>query len=242
MTSTPTIDDHDLEQHLRYVLGEVARSATADATTDEATDATPRRSRRRPVVVGVAAAGLALGSIAAWHDRQEGEIHRIPVEAALQSGTASDGTEWWMFPTNAVLDSCDGAPRGVVLVGSDQNRPGFEWDMMGVEYGEPAASDLACAPHDTDAWLADPSRADIGRTSIGGSDGDWGYLATVHPDVAALEVAVAGGTPFTVPTVALPDGAEPGRYASFTVDADVDPAEVLIVLVEADGDRLLPNG
>ena len=227
-------DDDGLEQHLRRVLHEVALAAVAP-------EPAVRPTRGRRLFVGLAATGLALGSIAAWNTLDPGEIQRIPVESALASGTASDGTSWWMLPTDAVLDDCGGVPRGVVLVGDDQNRAGFEWDMMGVQYGEPPVSDIACTPHDEAAWLDDPSVADFGRTSVGGDDGDWGYLGAVHPSVSSVEVTLPGAPTFAVRTHALDGQADGGRYTAFTVDADVDPSEVSIVLVSEDGDRVLPS-
>ena len=221
------LNDTDLERHLRQTLAQVASAPISERSSQ----------RGRLVIAAVAVAALAASGLAAWNALGPGEIDRVPVEAAILSGVADDGTEWWLIPTRDVFDTCNGEMPGVVFVSGALNRPGLEWNMGGVAYGEPPTSDRACSAYDEAAWLADPARADIAHQRLGPNDdraSDFGFYATVHPDVAALHVTVDGVRTFEVDTVDDRDPQSEGRFAAFTTPHDA--RQVDIVLLNRAGD------
>ncbi len=239
----PDVDER-LAAHLRLVLHRVADTIAADLprSTEPLPGGPARRRSGRRIAVAIAAVVALAGLGVAWNQLDEGEIVRIPTEAALMSGSAEDEGQWWLIPSAVVhpgigWSTCDPTPAAVDFVSQASNRPGQEWNTGGVVYGEPSASGDLC--HDEAAWLANPARFDMGSTRLGPSDdgGDertaWGYFATFHPTIARLEVSVDDQPAFTVDTVALPERPDGPRFAAFTTPSDT--RVVTYRLLTADG-------
>ena len=217
-------DDEVLEARLRATLHRVAVSSTP-----------VRRRRHRPLLT-MGAIVVVASSVVAWNAIGPGEIDRIPTERAVMSGVAADGSQWWMIPAGAVVDGCDGRTPGVVFVSAELNRPGAEWNMGGVAYGEPSASNFACAPPDQASWLRNPTRYSYGHQRLG-EDGDLtsdiGIYGTVHASVRIVRVTSSPVATFDVRTVALPEDPGGPRYVAFTLLNDT--SRFTIELVAADG-------
>jgi hypothetical protein len=218
----------ELGDRLRHTLRTVAEHPVVH-------DAPPlvRRRWRRTAAI-TAAALIAVGSAAAFMAQNDDAIVELPTDRALMTGEAASG-EWWLFPTDAVVDACPTVTAGVVLVADEINRPGVELNAGGVIYGEPPTSATACAPHDEQSWLQDPSRAEIGHTRLGfeRSDTPWGVYGTFHPTIRTVRVRPDGAEPFVVDTVARQDRPEGPRFVAFTLPAETEVAD--IDLVDDDG-------
>jgi hypothetical protein len=237
--------DPELESHLRRTL------TTLAATVDDIapTVSTSMRPRRRRVRVGAiaGAAVIATASLGfvAWNVVEEGEIERIPGDAAILNGTA-DGYDWWLIPSTAIeghTNPCGEPHPGVEVVSADANKPGLEWNTMGVTYGEPTAiTRYTCAPDEYDfdraAWLANPARADRGTTRLGDNndpDSPWITALAVHPSVTAIEITIDDAEPFNVTTVSHPAQPDGPRYTAAT--APPDACEITTTLL-ADGNPI----
>lgn len=181
----------------------------------------------------------------AWNQLDEGEIVRIPTDAALMNGSAEEGGEWWLIPSadvhpNVESPVCDPPTAAVDFVSEASNRPGQEWNTGGAVYGE-SPPPPAC--QDETAWLANPARFSMGSSRLGPSDdgGDettaWGYSAAFHPTITQIEVTADDHAPFVVDTVALPERPDGPRFAAFTTPADT--GQVTIELRTADGTAVL---
>lgn len=217
----------NLGDHLRYTLRVVADHADVRGAPPLA-----RRRWRRLAATAVAAI-LAVGAAAAFLAQNDDAIVRIPVEEALMAGEADSG-EWWLLPTDAVVDGCAADTGGVVLIAEEINRPGSELNAGGVNYGEPSGSTYSCAAADETSWLADPTRASIGHSRLGyeRDDTPWGVLGTFHPTVAAIRV-ITDDDSFLVETVARADRPSGPRYVAFILPADTSTAE--LEMIDADG-------
>ncbi len=218
----------ELGDRLRHSLRTVAQSAAVR-------DAPPLARRRwRRVAATAFAALVAVGAVGAFMAQNDAAIVRIPVEEALMTGEDTSG-DWWLLPTDAVVDGCPEDTSGVVLVAEEINRPGSELNAGGVDYGEPSSSPLSCAAFDEATWLADPKRSDIGHSRLGyENDGTpWGVYGTFHPTVVRVRVHADDTAPFVVETVAREDRPNGPRYVAFTLPANTDKAE--LELVDADG-------
>ena len=234
--------DEELVAHLRRTLRAVVDAVIPDDAPVSRAQTRPidlgatRRRRRWRVAVPTLAALMAL-SLVAWHQLGPGEIERIPVEAAILNGTAPEGGQWWLIPSQAVHPSWQAIPSScaaaVELVSAAGNRPGAEWNTGGVAYGE-STGPTGC--YDESRWLADPTQFSMGSTRLGNGDDSntaWGYFAAVHPTVATIEVFVDEAASFVVDTQPLPDRPDGPRFAAFTVPADT--VDVLVRVRSADG-------
>jgi hypothetical protein len=242
-------NDDRLAAHLRRTLHTVADTVTGgsvDRATVRAAETPVRHRSGRRLAVALAAITALAGLGVAWNQLDEGEIVRIPTEAALLAGSTEEGGDWWLIPSANVHPSqepprCDPPPASVVFVSEASNRAGQEWNAGGVVYGEPPAPPDIC--HDEDAWLASPARFGMGSSRLGPSDdgGDeetaWGYYAAFHPTVTRVLVTADGHAPFAVDTVPLPKRPDGPRFAAFTTPSDT--LEVTIELFTADGTRVL---
>ncbi|WP_436795626.1 hypothetical protein [Actinospongicola halichondriae] len=220
----------DLGDHLRHTLRVVADHADVPEAPPLA-----RRRWRRLATTAVAAI-VAVGAASAFLAQNEDAIVRIPVEEALMSGQAASG-EWWLLPTDAVVDGCAADTGGVVLVAEQINRPGSELNAGGSNYGEPSGSIYSCAPADETSWLADPTRSSIGHSRLGyeRDDTPWGVYGAFHPTVEAIRVNTDNES-FLVETVARDDRPSGPRYIAFTLPADTSTTE--LELVDTDGNTI----
>lgn len=219
-----TVTDELLHDHLRRTLQAVAATV---AEGDRPAPMLPQRSRRRVRRLVVATAGLAGASglgMVAWDRWEEGEIRRIPTEAALMEGTASSG-RWWLLPSAALHDAA--CPASVEFVSAASNQVGDEWNTGGVVYGEPysppeGAKYVPETCPDPAPWLANPARFEFGSTSVapspdgGDADSDVGWFGTFHPSVTKLRVTTPDGTTTVVRTEPLPEAPDGPRFAAFT--------------------------
>lgn len=210
-------------QSLEAELGDRIRRtlhAVADATEVAAAPEISRRRWHRLAGLAVAAV-VAVGGAAAFAAQNDDAIVRLPVEKALMSGETTSG-DWWLFPADAVVGSCDGGMPGVILVPEQTNRPGQELNAGGLAYGE--ASDLPCGPQVEEAWLEDPGRAGFAFSRLGAEreDTPWGVFGTVHPTVAAIRATVDDRPTRTIETVAMADRPDGPRYVAFDAPADAD--------------------
>lgn len=233
MTDDLQVLEAELGDRLRLTLHTVAETAVVS----DAPDLTRRRWGR--LAASALAAVVAVGGVAAFFAQNDDAIVRLPVEEALISGDTDSG-QWWMFPTEAVVDTCR-ANFGVVLVAEEINKPGQELNAGGVVYGEPPDSNLACAPFDQDGWLQIPGRSDITHSRLGfeRDDTPWGVLGTFHPTVAAVRVQVDDTAAFVVATVARPDRPDGPRYVAFVVPTTASTAR--IELLDEDGSQIPPT-
>lgn len=232
------IDDLDvLEQELGPRLRRTLHAVAGAADVTEA----PRAARRRwQRVAGLALAGaVAIGGVAAWMAQNPDAIVRLPVKDALMSGDGPSG-EWWLLPTESVVDTCTPNP-GVVLVAGEINWPGNELNAGGVSYGEPPHSNRACVPFDEAAWLEDPSRSDFGFMRLGyeHTDTPWGGYGTVHPTVTAVRISSENTAPLTIATVARKDRPDGPRFVAFSLPADTK--RVSVELLDSSG-LVIPGG
>lgn len=214
----------ELGDRLRHTLRTIADQPIVH-------DAPPLVRRRwRRVAAITAAALIAVGTAAAFMAQNDDAIVELPTDRALMTGEAASG-DWWLFPTDAVVDGCPSVTAGVVLVAEEINRPGAELNAGGVVYGEPPTSATACAPHDEQSWLQDPSRADIGHVRLGfeRSDTPWGVYGTFHPTIRTVRVQPDGAEPFVVDTVAREDRPDGPRFVAFTLPADTESADLSFV-------------
>jgi hypothetical protein len=128
---------------------------------------------------------------------------------------------------------------GVVFVSAELNRPGQEWNMGGVAYGEPQTSNFACTPPDQANWLNDPTRSSFGHQRLGANNdpgSDIGVYGTVHPSIRTITVTSDVSQPLDVQTVTLPDDPDGPRYAAFTLPNDA--SRFTLALVAADGSTI----
>lgn len=221
------LDDEILEERLRTTLHRVADSPT------------PVRQRRLRPLLAIGLVVVVATGFVAWNALGPGEIDRIPTERAVSSGIADDGTQWWLIPTSAVMDQCGGQMPGVVFVSAELNRPGQEWNMGGVAYGEPSTSNFACAPPDQANWLNDPTRSSFGHQRLGPNNdpgSDIGVYGTVHPSIHTIKVTSDVSPPLDVQTVTLPDDPDGPRYAAFTLPHDA--SRFTLAPVAADGSTI----
>ncbi|HSP04403.1 MAG TPA: hypothetical protein VLR27_12915 [Acidimicrobiales bacterium] len=218
----------ELGDRLRHTLRTIADQPVVH-------DAPPAERHRWRRAAGITAAALiAVGTAAAFMVQNDDAIVELPADRALMTGEAASG-EWWLFPTDAVVDGCPSVTDGVVLVAEESNRPGAELNAGGVVYGEPPTSATACAPHDEQSWLEDPSRADVGHSRLGSerSDTPWGVYGTFHPTIRTVRVHPDGAEPFVVDTVAREDRPDGPRFVAFTLLADTKSAG--LDLIDANG-------
>lgn len=221
--------DERLDAHLRRTLITVAATIP---DTDPAALVTfrPRRRPRRLTLAGVAAIAIGALTAVAWNKFDEGEIDRIPVEAAVLSGT-SDGFDWWVIPSAAIeghTNPCGEPMPGVEIVSDDANKPGLEWNTGGVSYGEPSGLAIYTCngdEHEVDeaAWLGDPHLSDGLFTRLGDNDNPnspWITVFAVHPSVTELEITIDNDPPLDTRTVALPTRPRGPRYAAAALPAD----------------------
>lgn len=217
----------ELGGRLRLTLQTVADHAAVP-------DASPlvRRRWRRAAATALAAL-ISIGGVAAFMAQNDDAIVRLPVEEALMSGETASG-DWWLLPTDAVVDGCGSVTAGVVMVAEEINQPGGELNAGGVAYGEPSSSNAACAPLDEEAWLENPSRSDIGHTRLGFERGDtpWGVYGTFHPTIRSVRVNAQGAAPFVVATVARDDRPNGPRYVAFSLPEDTASAQIELVNAE----------
>ncbi len=244
-----SLDDPDLDDrlsgHLRRTLHAVADTVVDGSPVPMAAPPAEMRGRARSgrrLVAALAAVAVLIGVAIGWNQLDEGEIVRIPTDAAVMSGTADEGGRWWLIPSAIVhpgqrSDGCDPPTAAVDYVSEASNRPGQEWNTGGVAYGEPPAPPEQC--HDEAAWLAAPPLFSMGSTRLGPSDdgGDdttaWGYYLAVHPTITRVRVTVDEDPSSVVATVALPRRPDGPRFAAFTTPADT--GTVSIELISADG-------
>jgi hypothetical protein len=247
-----TIDDFDIDDrlaaHLRRTLRAVAETVTDDV--EEFASAAPARNtvtrhRRWPALALAAVLGATTVGLVAWNRLGDpGEIVRIPIEAALMSGTAAGGGEWWLIPSAVVHPSnfsspCDHVLAAVDFVSAATNKPGQEWNTGGVLYGEALATSGSFC-HSEASWLANPARFTMGSTRLGPDndpDSAWGYFGAFHPTVTQLEVIADHQRPFVVNTVPLSERRDGPRFAAFTLAPDT--RNVTVKLRTADGTTLL---
>jgi hypothetical protein len=246
-----TIDDFDIDDrlaaHLRRTLRAVAETVTDDPQEfAPALARDPSSGRRRwPALALAAVLGATTVGLVAWNRLGDpGEIVRIPTEAALMSGTAEGGGEWWLIPSAVVHPSnfsspCDHIPAAVDFVSADTNKRGQEWNTGGVVYGEALATQRPFCISEA-SWLANPARFEMGSTRLG-PDNDpgsaWGYYAVFHPTVTQVEVIADKQRPFVVNTVPLAERRDGPRFAAFTLAPDT--RNVTVKLRTADGTTLL---
>jgi hypothetical protein len=236
-----TMTDELLSDHLRRTLHAVAVTVT-DEPRPEAPPSRrrpPRRGRR----LAVAAVGLAGASglgLVAWDRWEDGEIRRIPTEAALMEGTATSGGDWWLLPSTAVHEVA--CPAQVEFVSAASNQVGAEWNTGGVGYGEFAGPPQGCP--DPAPWLLQPARFNLGSTTVGPSADGWaedtdiGWFGAFHPTVTHLRVTVPDGTASVVATAPLPDDPDGPRYAGFTTPPGTHRG-TRVALLRADGSIVL---
>lgn len=221
--------DEQLDAHLRRTLTTVAATIT-DTTRATAGASRPRRRRRAVRIAGVAAIATAALTAVAWNKFDEGEISRIPVEAAVLMGSA-DGFDWWLIPSAAIeghTNPCGVPMPGVEVVSDDANKPGLEWNTGGVAYGEPSGiAKYTCSADELEvdeaAWLDDPSQVSGLFARLGDNDNPgspWISAFAVHPSVTEIEIRVDGGAPINAPTVALRTRPTGPRYSAATLPAD----------------------
>ncbi len=221
--------DEQLDAHLRRTLATVAATIT-DTTRDPSGTSRPGRRRRAVSIASVAAIATAALVSVAWNKFDEGEIDRIPVEAAVLSGTA-DGVDWWLIPSAAIeghTNPCGVPMPGVEVISDDANKPGLEWNTGGVAYGEPSGiAKYRCSADEREvdeaAWLDDPRQVSGLFTRLGDNDNPdspWITAFAVHPSVTEIEIRADGGAPIHAPTVALPTRPSGPRYAAATLPAD----------------------
>lgn len=217
----------ELGDRLRHTLRTIAEQPVVHA-------APPLVRRRWRRVAAITAAVIAVGTAAAFMAQNNDAIVELPTDRALMSGEAVSG-EWWLFPTDALIDGCPSVTGGVVLVAEEINRPGAELNAGGVVYGEPPTSATACAPHDEQSWLQNPSRADVGHSRLGfeRSATPWGVYGTFHPTIRTVRVQPEGAEAFVVDTVARKDRLDGPRFVAFTLPADTESAD--LDLVDANG-------
>lgn len=241
MNSTPAPDDTILIEHLRRTLHAVAETVADDGQASTLATAFPfvERSRRKPVRKNIAiAAAMAVAGLGlvAWNTFDDGEIERIPTEAALMHGSTA-GFVWWLIPSEAIghTNPCDVSFPGVEMVSSSTNKPGQEWNTGGVNYGRNILDDQApegggtftydCSnsqnEFDEAAWLDDPTLMSVGFTRLGRNDdpnSPWGAFAAMHPTIDHINVIVDGET---IDTITKPNDPGGVRYAGFTIPSDV---------------------
>jgi hypothetical protein len=221
--------DEQLDAHLRRTLAAVAATIT-DTTRNASATSRPRRRRRAVSIASVAAIATAALVSVAWNKFDEGEIDRIPVEAAVLRG-AAEGVDWWLIPSAAIeghTNPCGVPMPGVEVISGDANKPGLEWNTGGVAYGEPSAiTRYTCSADELEvdeaAWLDDPSRVSGLFTRLGDNDSSgspWISAFAVHPSVTEIEIRSDGGEPITVPTVALRTRPTGPRYSAAALPAD----------------------
>jgi hypothetical protein len=235
-----------LERELGDHLSRTLRAAAASAPTwvrlgepaDPAAAARQRKRRWRRLGGILAVGGLAVGGTAAWLTRGPGQIERIEVEHALVHGSGPSG-DWYLLPVGV------GTPDwgtehcrypGVAMIAEVINRPGQEWNGGGVDYGEAvdSADDSDC-PVEYDAWLADPTRFNLGYGRLGyerPSTPIGGYAA-VHPTIRSIRVEADDQPARVVRTVARPDAPDGPRYAGFAVPGRTQ--RITVTLLDADG-------
>jgi hypothetical protein len=241
----------DLDRRLRHTLHTVAAAMPECTTAPEKAAGGRARGHSRwrlalaltALVVPLTAAGYALGSE---------YVDQLPPKNPLLSGDAH-GERYWMIP-GRVSDACGQPVSSVELVVEDENTVGKEWDTMGIGYGDPIIQQIGTLSEsplpsggmvrqgfakrcgaDESAWLADPTRFEVGHIKI---DNDRVYLVGVHPSVTSIRVTTTAGTETiaTVPTPARPDGP---RYTAF--DVSEDSTSIVVTLLDADG-RSIPGG
>ena len=243
MNTTQAPDDTALIEHLRRTLHAVAETVTDDEQAPTVAPAVPfDRSRRNParknvaILAAVAVTGLGL---VAWNTFDDGEIERIPTEAALMQGS-TDGFDWWLIPSAVIghTNPCDVPFPGVELVSASTNKPGQEWNTGGVNYGKNILDDQApeaggtvtydCSnpqsEFDEAAWFNDPRLMNVGFTRLGRDDdphSPWAAFAAMHPTIDHINVIVDGETVDTIDTVTKTDEPDGVRYAGFTIPSDV---------------------
>lgn len=221
--------DEQLDAHLRRTLTTVAATIT-DTTRDASGTSQLRRRRRAVSIASVAAIATAALASVAWNKFDEGEIDRIPVEAAVLTGSA-DGFDWWLIPSAAIeghTNPCGVPMPGVEVVSDDANKPGLEWNTGGVAYGEPVGiAKYTCSADEREvdeaAWLGDPRQLDGLFTRLGDNDNPdspWITAFAVHPSVTELEISVDNDAPINPRTVALPTRPSGPRYAAAVLPAD----------------------
>lgn len=242
MNTTPAPDDTALSEHLRRTLRAVAETITDNGQAPTSDTVVPfverpsSRPARKNIAIAAAIAVTGLGLVA-WNTLEDGEIERIPTEAALMQGS-TEGFDWWLIPSAAIghTNPCGVAFPGVELVSSSTNKPGQEWNTGGVNYGlnlldEQAPEDgtftYDCSnpqsEFDETAWFGDPTLMNVGFTRLGRNndpDSPWGAFAAMHPTIEQINVIVDGNTIDTIDTVTKTDEPSGVRYAGFTIPSD----------------------
>jgi hypothetical protein len=235
-----TMTDEHLEAHLRRTLRAVAETVPEDQRPVAPPRARPARRGRRLAVVAVGLAGASGLGLVAWDRWEDGEIRRIPTEAAIVEGRAEAGGAWWLLPSAELHPQA--CPASVELVSAARNRSGAEWNTGGVVYGELVDPRQPCP--DQGPWLADPTRFSLGSSSLGTSADGWdedtavGWFGTFHPTVARLRVTAPDGGTSVVDTVPLPEDPDGPRFAAFTTP----PGErrgTVVTLLRADGSTVV---
>jgi hypothetical protein len=229
-----------LERELRDRLARTLQAAAAAApTTVRPGPAQPlqRPGRWRRLGGLLIVGGVAVGGAAAWLSRGPGQIERLPVEHALLHGRGPSG-DWYLLPVG--IDTPDWGTEhcrypGVVLVAEVINRPGQEWNGGGVDYGEAVDRADGSCPVEYDAWIADPSRFNLGYSRLGFERGSTpiGGVAAVHPSIATVRVEADDEAPRTIATVARPDAPDGPRYAAFEVPPRTQT--ITVTLLDAKG-------
>ena len=208
------LNDDQLDERLRLTLREVAATVTLDAPA--AAKSRPRHRRLLAAVVAGAAVAAPLAAYGIMHIGPE-YVDQIPPKGIIVEGEL-DGNRYWMVESFHE-DACGAPMPGVEVLAERNNLVGSEWNTTGYVYGEHGPDPCVV---DTAAWLADPSRFDVGHNLLGD---DWVSVAAVHPSVTAVQVTPEGGEAESV-TVHHEDGA---GYALFEVDGDVDRVELQLL-------------
>jgi hypothetical protein len=226
------------EQMMATILAE--QPACHDRSANPKSRSAHRRRYRG--IVTAATVGVAALGLVAWNTFDQGEIERIPTEAALMSGQDA-GYLWWLVPSEAIghANPCGVPFPGVEMVSAATNKPGQEWNTGGVNYGENIADERGgtvtydCTNPRSDfnevAWLNDPTLLEIGFARLGrdnDSNSPWAGFVAMHPSIEQVDVTVDGKLADTVETVTKP--AEPNgvRYAGFTIDARACDVQVIL--------------
>ena len=224
MTTDQLTIDPELERRLRSTLRAIAETVPDAGDVVEFQPRARRpRGRRALVVVGC---GLAAVPLAAFmYGRLTSEyVQELPPPGVVQSGEL-DGVRYWLVESFHE-DVCGQQMPGVEIVSADRNRVGSEWNTSGMAYGEQVDDVPGCPTVDEAPWLADPSRAAVSWTRLGGEptdseeSGPWAGMIAVHPTVRSVTVRVEGLPEQRLPTTPLPDDPTGPRYAVAALPED----------------------
>ena len=241
MTTDELTVDAELDRRLRRTLHAVADTVTEAPDAAVLPPAPPARRNRRRRALVAAGCGLAAVPLAAFaYGRLSSEyVQALPPPGVVQSGEM-DGIRYWLVESFHE-DACGRQMAGVELLSEARNRVGQEWSSSGMAYGDQVDDAPGCPTIDEAAWLADPARAAVSWTRLGGDptsseeSGPWGAMIAVHPTVRSVTVEAAGLPEQRVPTAPLPDDPTGPRYAAVVVPED---AGVVTVSLVHDGERV----